>query len=394
MLLSPLTAWSDPVELGYVKNAIKGKGAKWIAEETSISVLSQEEKKMRASLMVKPNEEEEAPLLSVVPETVAPPSLDWRSYNGISYVTPIRNQGNCGSCWAFATTGALEAVTNIKNNTPGYNLNLAEQILVSCSGAGSCSGGYSSSASNYIRDTGLPFETVYPYTATDGVCSTAAANWQASTYRINSWAYVTTSSPSVDTIKNALVSYGPLATRMAVYSDFDYYRSGIYSYTTGTYRGLHAVVIVGYDDTNQCFVVKNSWGTGWGEAGFFRIAYSELSSLVGFGQNTIVYYTSSPAPEPTPDPVTGISPVSVTYPASGGTGTVTVTQPTGAAWAATSNASWIAVTGGMTGSGNGTVQYKVTASSQTTTRTGTITIAGESFTVQQQKAVVKGAKRK
>lgn len=390
-LFVPGVASADPEELGYVKNAIKAKAAKWVAEETSVSKLSHEEKKMRVGLKTKTSEEEEAPVLSVELQATLPATLDWRSYNGLNYVTPVRNQGNCGSCWAFGTTAALEAVKNIQNNTPGYDLNLAEQILVSCSGAGSCSGGYSSSASNYIRDTGLPFESVLPYTATNGTCPTST-DWKISAYRIYSWAYVTTTSPAVDVIKTALATYGPLPTRMAVYSDFQYYKSGVYSYTTGSYLGLHAITIIGYDDVNQCFIVKNSWGTGWGEAGFFRIAYSELNSVVGFGQNTMVYYTSAPSapdPDPTPtdDPDYGISPVSVTFPATGGTGTIAVTQPTGTAWTAISNASWITVTGGATGSGNGTVSYQVAVSTLTRTRTGTISIAGQTFTVTQQKAV-------
>lgn len=389
-LFVPGVASADPEELGYVKNAIKAKAAKWVAEETSVSKLSHEEKKMRVGLKTKTSEEEEAPVLSVELEATLPATLDWRSYNGLNYVTPVRNQGNCGSCWAFAAAGTLEAVTNIKNATPGYDLNLAEQILLSCSGAGSCSGGYTSAASNYIRDTGLPFEAVYPYTATNGTCP-LSTDWKATAYRIGSWAYVTTSSPTVDTIKNALATYGPLATQMAVYTDFDYYRSGVYSYTTGTYRGLHAVLIIGYDDVNQCFIVKNSWGTGWGEAGFFRIAYSELNSVINFGDYTIVYYTTAPPPvpddtDPTPEVIYGISPVSATFPATGGTGTISVTQPSTATWKAASNASWITVTDGATGSGNGTVAYKVAASTLTTTRTGTIAVAGYTFTVNQLKA--------
>jgi C1A family cysteine protease len=390
LLLVPLTAWSDPVELGYVKNAIKGKGAKWQAEETSVSQLSAEEKSMRANLKIKPNEEEEASSLSMTPpETVAPPAFDWRSYNGSNYVTSVKNQGSCGSCWAFAATGVLEAVTNIKNNSPGYyNFDLAEQILLSCSGAGSCNGGYTSSAVSYIQSIGLPFETIYPYTGTNGVCSNATANWQTSTYKINSYAYV---SFTVDAIKNALVAYGPLVTQMAVYNDFFYYKTGVYSYTTGSLAGYHAIVIVGYDDVNQCFVVKNSWGAGWGEAGFFRIAYSEMNSVVGFGRNTIAYYPSAP---PAPEPTYGISPVSVTYPASGGSGTVTVTEPSGTAWKAISNnTDWITVISGSSGSGTGTVQYKVSTSTSTTARTGSLTIAGETFSVQQKAVVIKGKKK-
>ena len=80
---------------------------------------------------------------------------------------------------------------------------------------------------------------------------------------------------------------------MEVYSDFFYYSTGVYHYTTGTYEGGHVILIVGYDDVNQYFICKNSWGTGWGERGFFRIAYSELNSVTQFGDYTIAYQDGS-----------------------------------------------------------------------------------------------------
>ena len=106
-----------------------------------------------------------------------------------------------------------------------------------------------------------------------------------------------TTAPTVDAIKNALNTYGPVNTTMEVYSDFFYYSTGVYHYTTGTYEGGHAILIVGYDDANQYFICKNSWGTGWGEQGFFRIAYSELNSVTQFGDYTIAYQ-GGPAPPP------------------------------------------------------------------------------------------------
>jgi hypothetical protein len=90
---------------------------------------------------------------------------------GLNY--PVKNQGNCGSCWAFATTAALESYFLKQENQPNHNEDFAEQVLVSCSGAGSCGGGYPSTASTYIRDTGLPPEMDYFYTATDGSCTSA-----------------------------------------------------------------------------------------------------------------------------------------------------------------------------------------------------------------------------
>jgi C1A family cysteine protease len=289
-------------EFDYVKQAIEAKGSRWHARETSVSKLSHEERKMRLGLV-----KGQMPDMPHVASPAAsssnvaagrPATLDWRNYNGGNWVTPVRNQGNCGSCWAFATAANLESATLIKNNSPGVDLNLAEQILVSCSGAGSCSGGSPGSASNYIKNTGLPPESYASYTATNGTCSSATPNWQASAYKISGWSYVATTAPTVDAIKSALNTYGPVNTTMEVYSDFFYYSTGVYHYATGTYQGGHAILIVGYDDQNQYFICKNSWGDGWGEAGFFRIGYSELNSVTQFGDYTIAYQAGSTPPPP------------------------------------------------------------------------------------------------
>ncbi len=181
-------------------------------------------------------------------------------------------------------------------NIPNYNLDLAEQILISCYNTNGCSGGSLSGASSYIKTVGLPLESCFSYRAYDAndgansvLCSEACDNWEQNTYTILDYGSV---SKTVSAIKEALVNFGPLVTTFNVYSDFFSYNGGIYSYTTGTYQGGHAVLIVGYDDVNQCFIVKNSWGTGWGESGYFRIDYSELNTIISFGSGTITYYGS------------------------------------------------------------------------------------------------------
>jgi uncharacterized repeat protein (TIGR01451 family) len=217
--------------------------------------------------------------------TAASSTLDWRNVEGVSYVSPVKNQGSCGSCWAFAVTAAAESQMMIA--TSGLPIDLAEQILVSCpGGGGTCSGGSPSTASSYVRDVGLPLESCFRYTATNNSCSNACLNWQDNTYRIIGWHIART---AIDDIKNALYAYGPVVTTMYVYNDFFSYRSGVYSYATGPYVGAHAVLAVGYDDILQAFIVKNSWGSGWGEAGYFMIAYSEVTGTSRFGYSTLAY---------------------------------------------------------------------------------------------------------
>jgi len=266
-------------QLKTVQDAIKKAGAKWTAGDSDVS-RNREDWQYLVGFNFQPVKAEPIEIISAAQ---LPASVDWRSAGG-SYVTSPRNQKKCGSCWSFAMTGGLESYTLLKENTPGQDLDLSEQVMISCSGAGSCNGGQLKAG--FLQNTGLPLETAYPYTATDGSCSAAASGWQEKAYKIGGWGTV---SQNLNTIKTALVKYGPLPTAMMVYEDFMSYKNGVYSYTTGKKLGGHAVLIVGYDDENQCFIVKNSWGTNWGESGFFRIAYSEINSLTRFGLSTIAY---------------------------------------------------------------------------------------------------------
>jgi hypothetical protein len=378
-LLLFVSPFSFASELDEIRAAIEKEGAKWIARETSISYLPPELRRLRVRL-IKPEITGTERVISLGPPPLGlPATFDWRNFSGQNYVTGVRDQGGCGSCWAFATTGALESYTLIQNNLPGQDLDLAEQILVSScslsSRAGDCNGGYIDRASNFIRDTGLPLETCYPYTATYGNCANACSNWQSNTDRIDSWAWVALTSPTVDAIKNALYTYGPLVTTMEVYDDFWSYSLGIYSRTSVIDEGGHAVLIIGFDDTEECFIAKNSWGTDWGEDGFFRIAYSQLSDLVQFGYYTIAYEEVACT--------YSISPTNKSFSSGGGTGSVSVTAPSGCSWTAASNVNWVTITSSSSGSGKGTVGYSVAANTNSSSQSGTMTIAGQTFTVTQ-----------
>jgi C1A family cysteine protease len=315
---------SKAEQLDQIKKAIKEKGAKWEAADNPIFQLSDEEKKKRANAKIPDAKEVQQNFETIPAPATLATTLDWRN-NGGNFVTPVRNQGNCGSCWAFGTTAALESYTLIKNNQPGINLDLSEQVVVSCSNAGSCSGGYNGSASSFIQNTGVPAESCYPYTATNGVCTNACANWQTSASKIGAWSYVVVgpTTGSVDVMKQAIATNGPINSMFQVYQDFMGYSSGIYKHVTGSYLGNHIVEVVGYDDVGQYFIVKNSWGSGWGEAGYFRVAYSEVTGDSNFGMYSIAY-TGTPAP---PSNDTTAPTVSITAPANGATvsGVVAVT---------------------------------------------------------------------
>ena len=173
---------------------------------------------------------------------------------------------------------------------------------------------------------------------------------------------------------------------MYVYNDFYSYRSGVYSYTTGSYLGAHAVLVVGYDDVNQCFIVKNSWGTGWGEAGYFMIAYSEVGGTSNFAYSALAYDgygNNPPPPPPTPACTYSLSSTGKNFKAAGGSASFSVSTQSGCFWSATSTASWVRITSGSNGSGNGTVFYTVNANTGPS-RSAQITIQGLTYKITQQ----------
>jgi C1A family cysteine protease len=259
------SAPSENREVRTAQDAIAAEELSWQAEVTPLSLLSREERLKRLGGRLS-----EVPVQMTTEDFPAPMALpallDWRDLGG-NWITSIKDQGDCGSCWAFATTALLEAMVKISKHM-SQDIDLSEQMLLSCSNAGDCVlGGYEYKAAEYIKMTGIPNEGCYPYTATEAPCN-PCAGWAARAVRITSWSWVST---SVTGIETALQS-GPVTSWMGVYSDFYHYRSGIYQPTAGSsYEGGHFVVIVGYNHAEQYWICKNSWGTGWGESGFFRI---------------------------------------------------------------------------------------------------------------------------
>ena len=215
-----------------------------------------------------------------------PPEWDWRNatYNNVTgdWTTPVKNQGHCGSCWDFAAHGALEAVINIEYGNPDLDYDLSEQYILSCANLGGCRGSNAYWAYRYMyQNGGALLEDCFPYQADDTIpCSEKCSNWEELLIPIAGYGYWYR--PSREFIKSKLIEYGPLCTCMAVYSDFGSYRGGIYEHPgeEPTSDINHQVVLVGYKDdpslpSGGCWICKNSWGTSWGENGFFKIAYGD-----------------------------------------------------------------------------------------------------------------------
>ncbi|XP_031285684.1 vignain-like [Pistacia vera] len=194
-----------------------------------------------------------------------PPSVDWRK-NGA--VTGVKNQGRCGSCWAFSTVVAVEGINKIKT---GQLLSLSEQELVDCDKDNhGCDGGLMEQALDFIaKSDGLTNEESYPYTARDGSCELPKKN--APEVIIDGYEMV----PESD--ENSLmkaVANQPVAVAIdAGGKDFQFYSEGVFNGDCGTELN-HGVAIVGYGETQDgtnYWIVKNSWGTDWGEKGYLRM---------------------------------------------------------------------------------------------------------------------------
>jgi C1A family cysteine protease len=241
-------------------------GYQWTAGKTSVSGLSAEEKKQLLGLLPLPEGwgKDKQPLMAPSGATFVS-AFDWRQNNG---VTPVTNQRSCGSCWAFAAVAQLESHTLIFDERLE---DLSEQQVVDCNPwGGNCSGGWVPGALDLFMAPGCVGELCYPYEARDDKpCRQDQCEVLSMISDYNPVAN------NVDAIKTALQT-GPVSTAFTVIDDFYAYTSGCYS-TPSTANINHAMLIVGWDD-NACagqgaWIVKNSWGLGWGMGGFGYIKY-------------------------------------------------------------------------------------------------------------------------
>ncbi|KAJ9586859.1 hypothetical protein L9F63_019541, partial [Diploptera punctata] len=208
-----------------------------------------------------------------------PKSFDWRNVSGVNYVSPVRNQGKCGSCYAFSSMGMLEARLRIQTNNT-MKIVLSPEDIISCSILSQgCDGGFPYLvAGKYAHEFGVVSERCNPYNVTPGECIRRdCLKHYTATYGYVGGYY---GACNEERMMLELVQRGPISISFEVYNDFFNYASGIYQHTEITsfnpfQEVNHAVLLVGYGEnetTGQKFwIVKNSWGEGWGENGYFRI---------------------------------------------------------------------------------------------------------------------------
>ena len=265
-----------------LRRAIRDSGAEWelAREPTDVSkklgylpsegVPPIEEQERIAHRMAR----EEPPAAGVRPSY--PPKHDLRNVNGRRYVTAIRDQGECGSCVAFAACATVEGTLAVEKQ---LQIDLSEAYLFYCVAeakqgrrcGGPKMGWYPKKALQAIAGAGVPDEACFPYSAGDRNCG-AINNWQRRAVKIAEW----TPLDRPAQMKQWIATRGPAIGSMQVYEDFQMYGGGIYRYAAGDKVGGHAVCVVGYNDPDRYWIIKNSWSTGWGEDGFARIAYGQV----------------------------------------------------------------------------------------------------------------------
>lgn len=190
--------------------------------------------------------------------------VDWKA---LGKVSPVKNQGSCGGCWAFAANGAIESAYLIKGRT----VYLSEQQLIDCStsyGNNGCNGGWMDSAYQYVIDKGLTTQDLYPYTASNGVCKATAGGPNKILRFVDT--------PGCTNLATSLNSQ-PVSVAVDA-TNWSPYRSGIFN-NCGTAVN-HGVVAVGYTATS--WTIKNSWGTSWGESGFIRLATGNTCAVCNY----------------------------------------------------------------------------------------------------------------
>ena len=312
-----LSVNEEDAEISRINKYIKDNRLDWKAGKTSISNLTPES--FQKMLGYKPPESVPPDKQSPEPEMMIaslPDSFSWRSNNG-DWTTPVKNQGQCGSCWAFAGTSVFESFWERITNDPNLNPDFAEQYLMDCTNLGDCNGGW------------IPFDAFISHPGTDGKIGTPSESslpyqaykrpsctlsYSAERYRAPSgsgWSYIGTygTIPNENTLKNYIYNYGPIWATFIVDNNFRTYTGGYFS-GSATGNTNHAITIVGwgivpagYNNAGKTYwICKNSWGTWWGESGYFNIVAG--SNKIG---QYAAYMYGVPVPVPT---VTSISPAS------------------------------------------------------------------------------------
>ena len=276
-------------EISTLNTEIRNKRIGWLAGWTSVSHLSEDEFAMMCGAREEdpPGPEsgdlgESYPMFLDRSEDMAeklPASWNWSDIRGKNWMTPVRDQKGCGSCVSFGTLAAIEANYQIRTQNPASGVDLSEAHLFFC-GCGKCcgSGWKAEKALTWLKSQSVEEEASFPYQPKDQECEPGKCNTTAKK-KISVQGFRRLVKP--EEAKNWLRNVGPLVGSMDVYADFRHYKGGAEPYKPVNTKkiGGHCICIVGYSDNEKCWFVKNSFGTGWGEKGYLKIAYDQCRML-------------------------------------------------------------------------------------------------------------------
>ncbi len=263
--------------LSKLQQEIKEKGYQYTVGPTSVIGFSMDELCGVDPAKEQANLAPPEPTSQALQKSLSLPSaFDW---NAQGKCTPIRNQGLCLSCWAFASIGSYESALLIFNSTTA---DLSEEYLVFCSpqGYGCNVGGYCAFTS---MAAGTPLESCAPYLGSQQGCQCPKYYPIQASYSVDT---------SVASIKQAIYSHGGVYATVAATNAFMAYTGGVFNNNDPLAQTNHAIVLVGWDDTKKAWRLRNSWGTGWGESGYMWIAYGCLK--VGLGAQYAVPTGTNP----------------------------------------------------------------------------------------------------
>ncbi|MDF8265156.1 C1 family peptidase [Luteipulveratus flavus] len=285
----------DKIDIKAVQAAVaEAPDASWDATENRITRLPEEQRRVRLGVPVpdQPVRESLERAAAAVrsahasgPQAAArakaesaslPTVFDLRNVGGQSYVAGVRDQGSCGSCVSFGSVAVLEGTARFGRKTPSLAVDLSEAHLFyghgSTVGVTCDTGWMPMPALTFCTSKGITYESDFPYVAGNPGGKTAPTGWEWHRGRATGTVDLT---EKVADIKKHLTTVGPVTGCFVVYTDFYGYSSGVYKHVTGGEEGGHCVAIVGYDDTKQAWIIKNSWGTGWGMGGYAYIGYGQ-----------------------------------------------------------------------------------------------------------------------